>query len=100
MSQELLQACSFFAILTQPELGLYGEDPAWGTPTASTTQAWCPLPWVQAREGRCWELRRGVQHLVMTSIYMSFYNKRERDADTDACWCASLFGCPPYICFC
>lgn len=77
MSQELLRACSLFAIPTRPEFGWCCEDPAWGTPTASPARAWCPVPWVQAREGRYGGLERGVQHLSMTGIYMSRYNERE-----------------------
>lgn len=78
MSQELLRACSLFAIPTRPELGWCCEDPAWGTPTASPARGWCPFPWVQAREGRCGGLERGVQHLSMSSIYMSRYNERQK----------------------
>lgn len=49
--EEVLQAHGVFAIPTRPELGWCGEDPAWGSPTASLVQAWCTIPWVQGEKG-------------------------------------------------
>lgn len=68
----MLQACSFFGIPTRPELGWCGEDPAWGTPTASPARAWCIVPWVQSKKSwgadvKSWK-RQSNTSLQQTSI--------------------------------